>query len=40
MIVFDKENIVITGNDSYILDAFLYEGTNITAISINKDLGL
>jgi hypothetical protein len=40
MIVFNKEKIIITRNDSGFLNALLYEGTNLTAIGINKDLKL
>lgn len=40
MIVFNKEKIIITRKDFGYLNALLYEGTNLTAIGINKDLTL
>jgi hypothetical protein len=40
MIVFNKENIIITVDSFGYLNASLYEVTNITVIGINKDLKL
>lgn len=40
MIIFDQENIIITLNSSLIMNAFVYEGTNITPIGISKDVSI
>jgi hypothetical protein len=40
MIIFDQENIIITLNSSLVMNAFVYEGTNITPIGISKDVSI
>jgi hypothetical protein len=40
MVVVGNSNIIIFRNSSSILDAYFYEGTNVTSINIRKDVKL
>jgi hypothetical protein len=40
MVVVEKSNIIISRNSSSILDAYFYEGTNVTSINIRADVKL